>query len=348
MKKISRILATAALTGVVLASISPSAEAASFDPILAQPTSTFPFTDVPVERMDAVSSLYQNKFLNGVSADKFGWDLTIKRVDAALIAARGMGYRKEQRPMQKERLTFKDIPERAKDAVTFLQLYGIVNGKTETFFGSNDMITRGEAAIILSRAYNDVLLRPTGPVHHFTDATGRYAEAINRLAATGITYGKTPDKFGTNDPVTRGEFAIMVARLSDPALSPASYGDLPSSQGGITMKAEKESYKFSPDTTVSLTIVNDADFHYISSRDYTLEKKQGDKWLQIKYISDLAFPGDMPSIEAGESQKVNIWFGLFKTIMTAGEYRVRHTFYPPSNEEGKDRVSVAAYFTITE
>ncbi|MEM1505939.1 S-layer homology domain-containing protein [Domibacillus sp. 8LH] len=346
MKKVTRIIATATLVGAVLVSTNPSAEAASFDPVLAQPTSTFPFTDVPVESKEMVSALYQNKFLNGISADQFGWNLTIKRVDAAMIAARGMGFWKEHRSMSKESLTFKDIPDRAKDSITYLQLSGIVNGKTETFFGSNDMITRGEAAIILSRAYRDVLLSPAEPVHHFTDATGRYAEAINKLAATGITLGKTPNQFGTNDLITRGEFAIMVARLSDPALSPSSYGDLPSSQGGLTMKAEKESYSLSSDTKVSIEIVNNADFSYSSSRGYTLEKKQGEKWLQIKYVSDLAFPGDMPRIEAGETQKEILGFGLFKTIIMPGEYRVRHIFLPSLN--GEENASVAAYFTITE
>jgi hypothetical protein len=100
-----------------------------------------------------------------------------------------------------------------------------VNGKTETVFGSNDLITRGEAAIIFSRAYDDVLLSPDESTHEFTDATGRYANAINRIAATGITAGKTATQFGTNDLVTRGEFAIMMYRLSDPSLSPSPYGE---------------------------------------------------------------------------------------------------------------------------
>ncbi|MEM1505917.1 S-layer homology domain-containing protein [Domibacillus sp. 8LH] len=347
MKKIPRVLAAAALAGAVFTSISPSAEAADFMPIYAKPTSEFPFTDVPEAYMEMVLALYQNKFFNGVSADKFGWGQTIKRVDAAMVVAHGMGFRKEQRPIPEKWLTLEDVPDRAKQAIAYLQFNKVVNGKTETVFGSNDTITRGEAAIILSRAYADVLLSSTEPVYHFKDATGRYAEAINKLVATGITYGKTTDRFGTNDPVKRGEFAIMVARLSDPSLSPYSYDDLSSSEGGLTMEVEKKSYSFLSDTIISLTVVNTADFPYYSGRDYWLEKKQGDKWLLIK-DNEAAIPTDMPAIQPGEIQKVNISFENFKTLITAGEYRVRDVFYPPSNEERKDPVSIAAYFTITE
>ncbi|MCI2256517.1 S-layer homology domain-containing protein [Domibacillus sp. PGB-M46] len=347
MKKAPHIIAAATLAGMIFVSTNPSAEAASFDPVLAQPTSTFPFTDVPAERVEMVSALYQNKFFNGVSADKFGWDLPIKRVDAAMIAARGMGFRKGN-SMPEEWLTFRDIPGRAKDAIIYLQFYEVVNGKTETLFGSNDMITRGEAAIILARAYNDVLLSPTETVHSFTDATGRYAEAINRLAATGIVNGKTPDRFGTNDPVTRGAFAMMVSRLSDPALSPSSYGSLPSSQDGLTMEVEKNTYSLSSDTGISLTLINATDFRYEYHHGYALEKKQGDKWLGLRSNYGISYPPIIPTIEAGESQRGNVRFDSFRTLMTAGEYRIRNTFYPWDSLNKEDVVSIAAYFTITE
>ncbi|WP_050183746.1 S-layer homology domain-containing protein [Domibacillus robiginosus] len=326
MKKVPRIIATAALAGAVFTSISPPAEAADFMPIYAKPTAEFPFTDVPKGHMESVLALYQNKFLNGVSTDQFGWSQTIKRVDAGVVAARGMGFRKEQRPIPEKWLTFKDVPGRAKQAIGYLQFNKVVNGKTETVFGSNDTITRGEAAIILSRAYADVLVSPTEPAHHFTDATGRYAEAINKLVATGITHGKTSDRFGTNDPVKRGELAIMVARLSDPALSPSSGGDRPSPPDGITMKADKESYSLSSDTGISLTIVNKEDFPYGYRYQYILEKKQGDKWLEIRENHGIMYPTDVPQIGAGETMKVNVSFDRFRTLITAGEYRIKNTF----------------------
>ncbi|KMY54209.1 hypothetical protein AC623_09910 [Bacillus sp. FJAT-27231] len=347
MKKMKHSLIAASLAGILCSIPADLTEAANFNPVLAQPASTFPFKDVPVQYKETVSALYQNKFLNGVSEDAFGWGLLIKRVDAAVIVARGIGFRKSLH-LPGERSTFQDIPDRAKDEISYLQFYRIIQGKTDIFFGSNDVITRGEAAIILSRAYYDVLSSPDETVHQFTDATGRYATAINRLAASGITNGKSLTKFGTNDPVTRGEFAVMTARLSDPALSPSSYGDLPSSRNGLTIKTEKESYSLSSDTAVSIVLVNTADFDYASTREYILEKKQGDKWLQIKYNLGTEFLLDLPPIEAGESKKVTLSFDRFRTLMTAGKYRVRHTFGPAHSEGKEEPVRIAAEFTLTE
>ncbi|OCA85072.1 S-layer homology domain-containing protein [Pseudobacillus wudalianchiensis] len=347
MKKMKHSLIAASLAGILCSMPAALTEAASFNPVLAQPTSTFPFKDVPIQYKETVSSLYQNKFFNGVSAEAFGWGLPIKRVDAAMIVARGIGFRKSFH-VPGERATFQDIPDRAKDEISYLQLYRIIQGKTDTLFGSNDMITRGEAAIILSRAYYDVLLSPNETVHQFTDATGRYATAINRLTASGIVNGKSLTKFGTNDPVTRGEFAVMTARLSDPALSPSTHGDLLSSQNGLTIKTEKESYSLSSDPAVSVMLVNTADFDYISTREYILEKKQGEKWLQIKYNLGTQFLSDMPPIEAGERKKVTLSFESFRTLMTAGKYRVRHTFSPAHSEGKEEPVRIAAEFTLTE
>jgi uncharacterized protein with GYD domain len=348
MKKIQRVLASAVVAGSVFASTIPTTEAADFMPIYVKPTSEFPFTDVPLDYKDVVSKMYTYKFMQGISKDKFGWNMAIKRVDAALIVAHGMGFRKTN-STREGTLAFKDVPDRAYEAISDLQNAGVVHGKTETFFGSNDVITRGEAAIIFSRAYDSVLLSPDESTHEFTDATGRYANAINRLAATGITAGKTATQFGTNDFVTRGEFALMMYRLSDPSLSPSPYGELPSTQDGLTLKADKESYSMSTDTAgVILTTTNTGSSSYDSDHgEYNLEKKQGDKWLSIRYRHDQA--SSLPIrdlIEPNGTLRAVVGFGMFKPPITPGEYRLVQNFW---NENGsRDQVDIAAYFTITE
>ncbi|WP_396120275.1 S-layer homology domain-containing protein [Domibacillus indicus] len=40
---------------------------------------------------------------------------------------------------------FKDVPARAAQAVAALKYHGIVNGKSDVYFGAADNITRGEA-----------------------------------------------------------------------------------------------------------------------------------------------------------------------------------------------------------
>lgn len=81
MKKIQRILTSATLAGAVLASVAPSAMAAT-------PT----FTDVTGRYVEPVSALYSRGLIKGVSASKFGVHQNIKRVDAAVIIANSIGY----------------------------------------------------------------------------------------------------------------------------------------------------------------------------------------------------------------------------------------------------------------
>ncbi len=51
-------------------------------------------------------------------------------------------------------------------------------------------------------------------------------------------------------------------------------------------------------------------------------------------------------VKARKSKKLTISFDYFKTLMTAGKYKLRHTFYPSGNEGTKEPVSIAAGFTI--
>ncbi|KZR57553.1 S-layer homology domain-containing protein [Pseudobacillus badius] len=47
---------------------------------------------------------------------------------------------------------------------------------------------------------------------NFTDATGQYKEAINYVVEKEIAKGISKDKFGTFNPITRGDAAVMIAK----------------------------------------------------------------------------------------------------------------------------------------
>lgn len=163
------------------------------------------FTDVSDRYLAAVAYLTANQLASGVTATKFGVDLQIERGNAAIILANALGLSDDEAPES----GFKDVPARGKEAVNALKQAGIVNGKNAAQFGFNDLLKRGEIALMLAHpAAYDLQADPADLP--FTDVSARYQEAIAALAAHGVTNGKSATKFGTDDPLTRGAFAIFI------------------------------------------------------------------------------------------------------------------------------------------
>ncbi len=196
-KSYQKFVATAATATLVATALVPAASAAS---------STF--TDVGDRYKEAVSYLVDNNITNGVSSTKFGTELVIKRVDVAVLIAKAVLT--EQEIASAPDAGFKDVPARAKAYVNALKAKAIINGKTETSFGSEASITRGEAALMLAKAYE---IKGNTDNVKFSDVAPRYKEAVAALVDNGITSGKSATKFGTDDSITRGELAIFLHKL---------------------------------------------------------------------------------------------------------------------------------------
>lgn len=165
------------------------------------------FNDVSDRYNEAVNYLYNKKIVKGITEQQFGINYSIKRVDSAVMIANSRNLLETSLSVT----TFKDVPTRAISAVESLKKHNIIRGKSPTRFGSNDTLTRGEAALILVKAYN---LEESNPnIITFTDVSDRYHKAVNALLTHGIAKGKTNTKFGTNDPLTRGELALLLFQL---------------------------------------------------------------------------------------------------------------------------------------
>ncbi|MEM1505900.1 S-layer homology domain-containing protein [Domibacillus sp. 8LH] len=201
MKKPLNILAASLVAGAIFtSSVSPAS--ASF--IDTKGTIYEEAVDFLVEKYIAMG--YQTHF---------GVEQPIKRVDAAVLLAKYLELDLQNAP----KTSFKDVPARATQAVAALKYAGIVNGKSDVYFGAADNITRGEAAIIFFRSFgyettDKVSVQPVEESSKFTDVTGRYAYAVNVLIERGIVNGKSNNRFGINEPLTRGQFALMVHRMS--------------------------------------------------------------------------------------------------------------------------------------
>lgn len=194
-KSSRKFIATAATATLVATAVTPAFAAG--------------FTDVSDRYKEAVDYLVEKKITNGISETKYGTSETITRVDAAVLIAKALDLNVENA----KDAGFTDVPDRAVAYVNALKEKGIINGKTATSFGSSQNITRGEMALIIARAYN---LEGNKANLAFTDVADRYDEAVAALVDNKVTFGKTETKFGTNDSVTRGEFALFLHRLATP------------------------------------------------------------------------------------------------------------------------------------
>ncbi|MCH4826822.1 S-layer homology domain-containing protein [Planococcus halocryophilus] len=112
------------------------------------PVSASSYSDVSDRYKEAVNYLEVQKITQGLTAKSFGTGNSIKRADAAILLAKAMQLDIEQAPESK----FTDVPDRAKKYVDALKANGIINGKTIESFASNQLITRGEAALMLAKA----------------------------------------------------------------------------------------------------------------------------------------------------------------------------------------------------
>ena len=105
---------------------------------------------------------------------------------------------------------FSDVGTKYQEAVDYLVSENLSKGLTETQYGVQQTIKRGDAAIILANALglnDDKNAAESG----FSDVPKRAALAINSLKAAGVINGKTTTRFGFEDELTRGEVALIMA-----------------------------------------------------------------------------------------------------------------------------------------
>jgi hypothetical protein len=108
------------------------------------------------------------------------------------------------------------------EAIAALAEAGVAAGYGDGAFGPRDAVTRAQMATFLVRAHT--LAAPgtlTDPdelhaVLFFDDVAGSpHTDAINQLAADGITAGRSPGRYGPGDEVTRAQMAMFIARTLD-------------------------------------------------------------------------------------------------------------------------------------
>nr|WP_246427986.1 fibronectin type III domain-containing protein [Paenibacillus phyllosphaerae] len=112
--------------------------------------------------------------------------------------------------------TFADLADHWSRAdVEVLASRGIVNGVGAGVFAPNRQVTRAEAAKLLVTLAISLGRQSTRAASGFEDVDAKawYKEAVFQAQALGIIEG-TDGKFRPNDPITREELALMLARAT--------------------------------------------------------------------------------------------------------------------------------------
>lgn len=246
------------------------------------------FTDVSKNYTEAVTYLVENGLSNGLSSTKYGISDEVKRGDAAIILAKALGLQSNTAPAS----GFTDVPARAAVSINSLKEAGIINGKTATKFGFTDTLKRGEVALMLANAKAYDLKGNEADVK-FSDVNDRYKAAVAGLVSNDITRGTSSTKFGTDNPIKRGDFAIFVYK----AETLATEGD--SIVSGVTAIDK---------SGVTVTLAKDAG----AKTDAIIEiKDPSGKTVEVKAVS---FENDTKS--------VTFEFKTALTEVTLGEWTV--------------------------
>ena len=112
-------------------------------------------------------------------------------------------------------LPFTDVPEGAwyADAAAYVYEHGLMAGTSATTFAPDVTTSRAMIATILWRMAGSPVVNYA---MDYTDvAQGQwYSEAIRWAASEGIVGGYGNGLFGSNDPITREQFAVMLYRFA--------------------------------------------------------------------------------------------------------------------------------------
>ncbi len=170
------------------------------------------FSDVPTTHtfFDEITYLSDQEIINGFNDGTFAPSKPVTRAAAAAMIGRALGLDGEQRVT-----TFQDvgISNFASGYIQSAVEAKIISGYTDGTYKPGKVVTRGEMAIFLARAFDLTVKAETS----FKDVSRSMAasDSILEILAEGITGGYTDGTYRPNQDVTRDQFSAFLARALD-------------------------------------------------------------------------------------------------------------------------------------
>jgi competence protein ComEC len=167
------------------------------------------FRDVPTTHtfFDEITYLSDQMIINGFNDGTFAPDKPVTRAAAAAMIGRSVGLDGEKRET-----SFEDVGSSSfasgyiQSAVEQKIIYGFTDGT----FRPDQIVTRGEMAIFIARAFE--LTEKADTSFNDVSPSMAAADSIAKILAEGITQGYTDGTFRPNQDVTRDQFSAFLAR----------------------------------------------------------------------------------------------------------------------------------------
>ena len=169
---------------------------------------SLPFTDVSVDAYyaNAVKWAVDKGVTSGLTATTFGPNESCTRGQMVTFLWRAAGS-----PVVNYAMKFTDVPADAyyAEAVRWAVSKGITAGLTETTFGPEQTVTRGQVVAFLYRQAGSPAVGSKNP---FTDVASDayYADAVKWAVAQKITAGTTDTTFSPDADCTRGQIVTFL------------------------------------------------------------------------------------------------------------------------------------------
>lgn len=178
-------------------------------------TDMLPFTDVNIGDWyyDAVSYVYANGLMDGVSSTTFAPDANMTRAMLVTIL-----WRMEGEPVVNYLLPFTDVDGGAwyAEAVRWASSEGIVTGVSDTSFAPNAEITREQLATILHRYAGETATAANLAGYADGASVSAYAvDAMSWCVEHGIITGTTVTTLEPQGTATRAQAAAMLMRFAE-------------------------------------------------------------------------------------------------------------------------------------
>ena len=226
-------------------------------PLSSMAASNQKFTDVPETKhfAEAVNELAESHIITGYPDGMFKPGNPITRGQVAAIIVKLL---KENPDYFVKDPGFKDVSKANGyyNSIAKLAELEIMGGYADGRFGPNDPVTRGQLASILVKAYDLPRFEFISKENPFRDvkSTNSHGANVLILYKLGITSGVTPERFGINEFVTRGQASklmLTTERVYPDTFSIETQGD----KSGLMMRfseimADEDTDEFIPNSEI--------------------------------------------------------------------------------------------------